>query len=136
MYAAGFYIYSIFALLFWETRRKDFGVMMSHHVATIVLIVMSYICRYVIECNCLLYMYYNTQDGRSLMILLLPNRLSRPGSVILAIHDATDIFLEVGKMAKYSSCEWLAVLAFVLFAASWVLLRLIFFPFWILRSAR
>jgi hypothetical protein len=46
MYAAGFYIYSIFALLFWETRRRDFGVSISHHVATVVLIVMSYICRY------------------------------------------------------------------------------------------
>ena len=51
MYAAGFYVYSIFDLLLWETRRKDFGVMMSHHVATIVLIVVSYICRYADECN-------------------------------------------------------------------------------------
>jgi hypothetical protein len=49
MYAAGFYTYSIFALLFWETRRKDFGVSMSHHLATVVLVVMSYICRYVDE---------------------------------------------------------------------------------------
>ncbi|KAI4990855.1 hypothetical protein ZWY2020_039226 [Hordeum vulgare] len=105
MYAAGFYVYSIFDLLFWETRRKDFGVMMSHHVATVVLIVVSYICR-----------------------------LSRPGSVILPLHDASDIFLEIGKMAKYSSCEWLAVVAFLLFVASWILLRLIVFPFWILRS--
>uniref|UniRef100_A0A453KQ83 TLC domain-containing protein n=1 Tax=Aegilops tauschii subsp. strangulata TaxID=200361 RepID=A0A453KQ83_AEGTS len=105
MYAAGFYTYSIFALLFWETRRKDFGVSMSHHVATVVLIVMSYICR-----------------------------LSRAGSVILAVHDASDIFLEIGKMAKYSSCEGLAVVAFLLFVASWILLRLIIFPFWILRS--
>ncbi|KAM3257404.1 hypothetical protein ACQJBY_049608 [Aegilops geniculata] len=107
MYAAGFYIYSVFALLFWETRRKDFGISISHHVATVVLIVVSYICR-----------------------------ISRAGSVILAIHDATDIFLEIGKMAKYSSCEWLAVVAFLLFVASWILLRLIVFPFWVLRSTR
>ncbi|KAM0864681.1 hypothetical protein ACQ4PT_043759 [Festuca glaucescens] len=105
MYAAGFYTYSIFALLFWETRRKDFGVSMSHHLATVVLVVMSYICR-----------------------------LSRAGSVILAVHDASDIFLEIGKMAKYSSCEGVAVVAFLLFVVSWILLRLIIFPFWILRS--
>ncbi|VFQ85471.1 unnamed protein product [Cuscuta campestris] len=43
MYAGGFYTYSIFALIFWETRRSDFGVSMSHHVATAVLIVLSYI---------------------------------------------------------------------------------------------
>jgi len=105
MYAAGFYTYSIFALLFWETRRSDFGVSMSHHVATVVLIVLSYIFRF-----------------------------ARVGSVVLALHDASDIFLEIGKMAKYSSCEWLAVVAFLHFVASWIILRLIIFPFWILRS--
>jgi hypothetical protein len=46
MYAAGFYTYSIFALMFWETRRADFGVSMSHHVATVVLIILSYVFRY------------------------------------------------------------------------------------------
>ncbi|KAH1150629.1 hypothetical protein AAZX31_16G083900 [Glycine max] len=46
MYAAGFYSYSIFALIFWETRRSDFGVSMSHHVATVILIVLSYIFSY------------------------------------------------------------------------------------------
>lgn len=105
MFAAGFYTYSIFALLFWETRRSDFGVSMSHHLATVVLIVLSYIFRF-----------------------------ARVGSVVLALHDASDIFLEIGKMSKYSSCEGLAVAAFLLFVASWILLRLIIFPFWILRS--
>lgn len=46
MYAGGFYTYSIFALIFWETRRSDFGVSMGHHVATAILIVLSYIFRY------------------------------------------------------------------------------------------
>lgn len=46
MYVGGFYTYSIFALIFWETRRSDFGVSMGHHVATFILIVMSYIFRY------------------------------------------------------------------------------------------
>lgn len=47
MYAAGFYTYSIFALVFWETRRSDFLVSMAHHVATIILLVMSYVFRFV-----------------------------------------------------------------------------------------
>ncbi|XP_010927982.1 ASC1-like protein 1 isoform X2 [Elaeis guineensis] len=105
MYAAGFYTYSIFALMLWETRRSDFGVSMSHHVASVVLIVLSYIFRF-----------------------------ARVGSVVLAIHDASDVFLETGKMSKYSSCEWLASASFPLFVASWFILRLIYFPFWILRS--
>ncbi|KAJ6844047.1 ASC1-like protein 1 [Iris pallida] len=105
MYAAGFYTYSIFALMFWETRRSDFGVSMSHHLATALLIVLSYIFRF-----------------------------ARVGSIVLAIHDASDIFLEIGKMSKYTGCELLATVSFLLFVASWILLRLVYYPFWILRS--
>ncbi|CAK7326450.1 unnamed protein product [Dovyalis caffra] len=105
MYAAGFYTYSIFALIFWETRRSDFGVSMSHHVATVILIVLSYILRF-----------------------------GRVGSVVLAIHDASDVFLEVGKMSKYSGAEGIASFAFILFVLSWILLRLIYYPFWVLWS--
>ncbi|XP_010514167.1 PREDICTED: LAG1 longevity assurance homolog 1 [Camelina sativa] len=105
MFAAGFYTYSIFALVFWETRRSDFGVSMGHHITTVILIVLSYFCR-----------------------------LSRAGSVILALHDASDVFLEIGKMSKYCGAETLASISFVLFALSWVVLRLIYYPFWILWS--
>ncbi|KAL5723410.1 sphingosine N-acyltransferase [Ranunculus cassubicifolius] len=105
MYTAGFYTYSIFALVFWETRRSDFGVSMSHHFATVILIVLSYILRF-----------------------------ARVGSVVLALHDASDVFLEIGKMSKYSGWETLASSSFLLFAFSWVVLRLIYYPFWILWS--
>nr|ACU21198.1 unknown [Glycine max] len=100
MYAAGFYSYSIFALIFWETRRSDFGVSMSHHVATVILIVLSYIFRF-----------------------------ARVGSVVLALHDASDVFLEIGKMSKYSGAETMASFAFILFVLSWIVLRLIYYPF-------
>ncbi|KVH96320.1 TRAM/LAG1/CLN8 homology domain-containing protein [Cynara cardunculus var. scolymus] len=46
MYVGGFYAYSIFALIFWETRRSDFGVSMGHHVASTFLIAMSYMFSY------------------------------------------------------------------------------------------
>lgn len=105
MYAAGFYVYSIFALLFWETRRKDFGVSMGHHVASLILIVLSYITRF-----------------------------ARVGSIVLALHDGNDVFLETGKMSIYSGADTLASIAFILFAGSWLLLRIIYFPFWVLRS--
>ncbi|XVE74438.1 hypothetical protein DITRI_Ditri12bG0017500 [Diplodiscus trichospermus] len=105
MYAAGFYTYSIFALIFWETRRSDFGVSMGHHVATVILIVLSYIFRF-----------------------------GRVGSVVLALHDASDVFLEIGKMSKYSGAETIASLAFPTFVLSFALLRLVYFPFWVLRS--
>ena len=63
-------------------------------------------------------------------------RLARVGSVILVVHDASDIFLEIGKLTKYSGLVVAPSIAFVLFAISWVILRLIIFPFVLIRSTR
>ncbi|MED6180324.1 Ceramide synthase loh2 [Stylosanthes scabra] len=101
----GFYIYSIAAILTWETRRKDFAVMFSHHVITVMLIAGSYVTSFF-----------------------------RVGSIILAIHDASDVFMEAAKVFKYSEREFGASLFFGLFALSWLILRLIFFPFWVIRA--
>ncbi|CAI9786318.1 unnamed protein product [Fraxinus pennsylvanica] len=106
MCQCGFYIYSIAALLIWETRRKDFSVMMSHHVITVILIGYSFITRFF-----------------------------RIGAVVLALHDASDVFLEAAKVFKYSEKELGASLCFGLFAMSWFVLRLVFFPFWVIRSS-
>ncbi|KAI5562338.1 hypothetical protein POPTR_015G055000v4 [Populus trichocarpa] len=105
MYAGGFYTYSIFALVFWETRRSDFGVSMGHHIVTVFLIVLSYILRF-----------------------------GRVGAVVLALHDATDVFMEIAKMSKYSGYELMASVFFLLFVLFWTILRIIYYPFWILRS--
>uniref|UniRef100_A0A2P2KGI1 Uncharacterized protein MANES_10G071500 n=1 Tax=Rhizophora mucronata TaxID=61149 RepID=A0A2P2KGI1_RHIMU len=107
MCQCGFYIYSIAALLTWETRRKDFSVMMSHHVITVVLIGFSYITRFF-----------------------------RVGSIVLALHDASDVFMEAAKIFKYSGSELGASICFGLFAISWLMLRLIFFPIWVIKSTR
>ncbi|KAJ9175318.1 hypothetical protein P3X46_013883 [Hevea brasiliensis] len=106
MCQCGFYIYSIAALLTWETRRKDFAVMMSHHVITVILIGYSYIARFF-----------------------------RIGSIILALHDASDVFMEAAKVFKYSGKELGASICFGLFAISWLTLRLIFFPFWVIKTS-
>ncbi|KAK4757473.1 hypothetical protein SAY87_018774 [Trapa incisa] len=106
MCQCGFYIYSIAALLLWETRRKDFSVMMSHHVITVFLIGYSFATRFF-----------------------------RIGSIVLALHDASDVFMEAAKVFKYSEKELGASICFGLFAFSWLVLRLIFFPFWVIRAA-
>ncbi|XP_062175837.1 ceramide synthase LOH2 [Alnus glutinosa] len=105
MCQCGFYIYSIAALLTWETRRKDFSVMMSHHVITVALIGYSYISSFF-----------------------------RIGSIILALHDASDVFMEAAKVFKYSEKELAASVFFGFFAISWFILRLIFFPFWVIKA--
>ncbi|CAA7048314.1 unnamed protein product [Microthlaspi erraticum] len=105
MCQCGFYVYSVAALIAWETRRKDFAVMMSHHIITIILIGSSYLVGFF-----------------------------RIGSIILAIHDASDVFMESAKIFKYSGKELGASVCFGLFAISWFLLRLVYFPFWIIRA--
>ncbi|KAI8027018.1 hypothetical protein LOK49_LG02G03489 [Camellia lanceoleosa] len=58
------------------------------------------------------------------------------GSIVLALHDASDVFLEAAKVFKYSEKELGASVCFGFFDISWLLLRLIFFPFWIIISSR
>ena len=41
----GFYLHSIYATLFMDQIRKDFAVMILHHVLTMALIVFSYATR-------------------------------------------------------------------------------------------
>lgn len=60
--------------------------------------------------------------------------LQRAGSVILALHDASDVFLEIGKLTKYSGVQVIPEISFGLFALSWFLLRLLYFPFVIIKS--
>lgn len=102
----GFYLYGIVALLFWETRRKDFGVMVSHHLITLLLISYSYIAR-----------------------------CFRIGAMTLAIHDMSDLIMEFAKLCKYSGKELTASISFGIFAISWFALRLVYFPFWVIRSS-
>lgn len=105
MFVGGLNVYAFFALFFWETRRSDFKVMLVHHIVTSFLIILSYVFRF-----------------------------ARIGSVILALHEISDVFLEIGKMCKYSGAETMTSVSFVLFFLSWTALRLIYYPFWILWS--
>lgn len=135
MYTGGFYTYSIFALIFWETRRADFGVSMGHHVATLILIVLSYVFRFLLFAE-VIFLIFSKHQRLDFYFFVFYCRFARVGSVVLALHDASDVFLEVGKMSKYGGYETVASTSFVLFALSWVILRLIYYPFWIIRSTR
>nr|XP_025885850.1 protein ASC1-like [Solanum lycopersicum] len=105
MYAGGFYLYSIFALIYWETRRSDFAAHMIHHITSVSLILLSYIFG-----------------------------MARAGSMAALIHDGSDVLMEIAKMSLYSGFHSVADISFALFALSWLLLRLIYFPFFIIYS--
>lgn len=101
-----FYGASMIMLLFWEERRHDFPVMMTHHVVTICLISFSYITKY-----------------------------TRIGSVVMLLHDPSDIFLEAAKISQYLGHEATANVFFVLLLVTWMTTRLFLLPFWLINSA-
>lgn len=56
--------------------------------------------------------------------------------MIMVLHDPSDIILEVTKMLNYAEQELPSTIMFVVFMLSWLLTRLIYFPFWIVLSTR
>eukprot|EP00850_Spirogloea_muscicola_P006428 SM000030S11437 [mRNA] locus=s30:633472:636225:- [translate_table: standard] len=130
MFMGGFYTYSIFALVFWETRRKDFGVSMAHHVASVLLIVFSYVARCAAASRAVL----GPQRSSSKPQQAAHVTFARIGSVVVAIHDASDVWLELAKLSRYCQFDLGATTNFALFALSWLLLRLVYYPFWVIWS--
>ncbi|XP_070546418.1 ceramide synthase 1-like [Ptychodera flava] len=108
MYQLGFYVHSMYATFYMDTIRNDFLMMILHHFVTIFLIFFSYSVR----CH-------------------------RMGMLVLFCHDLTDVFLEAAKIFNYTKerngkshllNEIIANVLFVLFAISWVILRMYWYP--------
>ncbi|XP_038076445.1 ceramide synthase 6-like [Patiria miniata] len=99
-----FYI-SLLLSLFTDVRRKDFVANVIHHIATVLLISFSYICNF-----------------------------TRIGSLVMVIHDISDIFLEGAKVANYAGFVIFAHILFVCFGVVFFLTRVLLFPYWILSS--
>lgn len=99
------YLSGVGMLVFWETRRKDFWVMMTHHFATIILIGLSYHLNF-----------------------------TRVGCMILLLHDVCDVLMEAAKMCKYCGQELMSSVIFGLFMLMWMVMRLIYFPIWVIWS--
>ncbi|GAM17481.1 hypothetical protein SAMD00019534_006560, partial [Acytostelium subglobosum LB1] len=107
-----FYFHCTIAL-FFETRRKDFNQMITHHLATFFLVGASYWFRY-----------------------------QRIGLIILITHNLGDIFLYSAKALNYIQKEKMnpevysvtADTLFILFAITFFLTRLVFFPSVLIRT--
>jgi len=107
----GFYAFALPHLFLFEVKRKDFWVMLAHHLVTLALIGFS--------------LTYN---------------FMRIGVPVMVLHDACDIFLEGAKALKYTCKhtkrdEFWVERFFELFVVVWVAMRIVYYPFWIIRSA-
>ncbi|XP_043935974.1 ceramide synthase 2 [Protopterus annectens] len=103
MIELGFY-WSLLFRVAVDVKRKDFKEQVVHHVATIVLISFSWCANYI-----------------------------RAGTLIMALHDASDYFLESAKMFNYAGWKNVCNGIFIVFALIFIITRLIIFPFWILH---
>jgi len=70
--AIGYYLFAIWCVLFVDERRRDFNVMVIHHIATLYLLVMC-----------------------------MAARVHRLGLLVLLVHDACDIWLDIAKFTLY-----------------------------------
>ena len=61
-------------------------------------------------------------------------RYVRVGSLIMLLHDPSDIFLEAAKLLNYAGLDLTATAAFAGLLCSWMVLRLILLPLWVIRS--
>nr|XP_026655194.1 ceramide synthase 2-like [Zonotrichia albicollis] len=83
---------------------QDFKEQIIHHVATIILISFSWFANYV-----------------------------RAGTLIMALHDSSDYLLESAKMFNYAGWRNTCNNIFIVFAAVFIITRLVILPFWIMH---
>ncbi|KAI8117872.1 Ceramide synthase 6 [Lucilia cuprina] len=98
MISMAFY-WSLTVTQFVDVKRKDFWQMFIHHMVTLLLMSLSWICN-----------------------------LHRVGSLVLVIHDCADIFLEAAKLTKYANYQKLCDIIFGIFTVIWIITRLGFYP--------
>jgi len=110
-----FYFHGLYALFFQDQWRKDSVVMGVHHVMTICLLWMSFVCR-----------FYNI------------------AAMVLLVHDCCDVELEFAKLNVYLKVrngqthkinDILAGVAFFAMTVVWFVGRLYYFPLKILHSS-
>jgi len=85
---------------FVDVQRKDFWVNFVHHIATILLMSFSW-----------------------------ANNLLRAGTMVLAIHDAADFWMEAAKMARYCKNNKMCNFFFLIFTVVWFVTRVGIFPY-------
>ncbi|XP_022653858.1 ceramide synthase 1-like isoform X2 [Varroa destructor] len=116
LYAAqgSFYVHGLYALFFQDAWRKDSAVMAVHHVVTVLLIWMSFVCR----CHNI-------------------------GSLVMLFHDFCDVELEFAKINVYLKIrsgkshklnDLLAAVSFLSMTITWFISRLYYFPLKVLYA--
>lgn len=75
---------------FFDIKRKDFWIMLIHHIIALLLLIMSWFCRF-----------------------------HRVGSLVIVTLDFAECFLEAVKMSKYTNHQRLCNSIFIIFIMAW-----------------
>ncbi|KAG7278116.1 hypothetical protein CRUP_019426, partial [Coryphaenoides rupestris] len=96
---------------FYDTRqvwtgfpKQDFKEQIIHHLATLTLLAFSWCVNYI-----------------------------RIGTMVMLVHDTSDVLLESAKLFNYAKWERTCNALFVVFAIVFMVTRLIIFPFWLIH---
>uniref|UniRef100_A0A8C4QE66 Ceramide synthase 6 n=1 Tax=Eptatretus burgeri TaxID=7764 RepID=A0A8C4QE66_EPTBU len=100
------FYWSLMFSQFTDIKRKDFLIMLVHHLVTVLLISFSYVTNMV-----------------------------RVGTLVLCLHDSSDSFLEAAKLANYAKYQKLCDVLFGFFAIIFIGTRLCIYPLWVLNTA-
>ncbi|XP_023209834.1 ceramide synthase 1-like [Centruroides sculpturatus] len=115
MIVCSFYVHSLYATIFEDVWRRDSSMMVAHHILTLILLALSYSLR----CH-------------------------KIGLLVLIFHDISDIQLEFTKLVVYfkiqngkfiMAYEIVANVMFCVFAVTWYVSRLYWFPLKALYAA-
>ncbi|RXN20563.1 ceramide synthase 2-like protein [Labeo rohita] len=98
-----FYLSLVLRITF-DVKRKDFKEQIIHHWATLTLLAFSWCGNYI-----------------------------RVGTLVMLVHDSSDILLESAKIFNYAKWERTCNGIFVVFAVVFIATRIIIFPFWIIH---
>lgn len=104
MLEGGFYVSLLYSIV-GDVKRKDFWEQLIHHAATILLILFSYIANFL-----------------------------RVGTLVMAVHDVSDILLEAAKCFSYAKKEKCADVTFITFAVVFIVSRLLLYPYLVLYT--
>lgn len=93
------------SIMLFDTKRKDFFMMLFHHMMTVLLISLSWTLNFF-----------------------------KVGTLVMVCHDCADVWLESAKMCRYAGFPKASEMLFACFALSWIVLRLGYYPTIILYS--
>lgn len=99
-----YHSYELFFTLVFQRHSRDFSEYLLHHIVTIMLVVISYSSNW------------------------LP-----VGSVIMLLHEASDVPLALFKMAVEMWNDTYMFTLYGIFIVGWFHMRMFFYPYWCIR---